>query len=199
MTTIPKRLAIKFNLKQNPSVTPKDIVPVFQRWIQEHAVEGMLIDVVDYKHVQNGPGVILIADEGDYGYDLADGNIGLKYTRKRFLPDTLQDALRQTFQLAFIAAQHLEDEDGLDGVEFDFSTAQISFLDRQYYPNTPETFEAIQAQLVKFLLSIYGDDVSITQSTDDPREVFTVDYQVAHDIDLASIESNLLLDKEPIA
>lgn len=199
MTTLPKRLAIKFNLKQNPSFATKDIVPVFQRWIQEHAVEGMLIDVVDYKHVQDGPGVVLIADEGDYGYDLGDGKIGLKYTRKRFLPDNLQDAMRQAFRLAFVAAQRLEDEDGLDGIDFDFNSAQISFLDRQYYPNTPETFEAVQAQLVKFLLSVYGGDVSITQSTDDPREVFTVAYTVAHEVDLATIESNLLLDKAPIA
>ena len=32
-----------------------------------------------------GPGIVLIADEADFAYDLADGQIGLHYVRKRDL------------------------------------------------------------------------------------------------------------------
>lgn len=191
MTTIPKRLAIKFNLKQNPSFAPKDIVPIFQRWIQEHSVEGLLIDVIDYKHVHNGPGILLIADEGDYGYDLGDGQVGLKYTRKRFLPETLSDALHQAFRLAYIASQRLADEALLDGVDFDYSTAQISFVDRQNYPNQPEIFEAVQGELVAFLSDLYGGDVTVTRAYEDPRETFAVRYQVHDAIDAVALETRL--------
>ena len=51
MTIVPRRIGIKFNLKQPPKLQPDDILPIFQRWIQDHTVEGMLIDVIDYKHV----------------------------------------------------------------------------------------------------------------------------------------------------
>ena len=191
MTIVPKRLAIKFNLKQNPSFPTKDVVAVFQRWIQEHAVEGMLIDVVDYKHVQNGPGIILIADEGDYGYDLGDGQIGIKYTRKRSLPDNLQAALHQAFRLAFIAAQRLEDETVLDGVAFDYSSAKIVFIDRQHYPNQLDKFQAVQAEIVQFLSGIYDSELTVSRSYEDTREVFAIDYQVSGDVDAAVIESKL--------
>ena len=87
MTTVPKRLGVKFSLKQEPKLQPDDILPIFQRWIQEHTVEGMLIDVIDYKHVLDGPGIVLISDEADYAYDLGAGQVGLHYVRKRDLPD----------------------------------------------------------------------------------------------------------------
>lgn len=199
MTTVPKRLAIKFKFKQNPTVNTKDIVPVFQRWIQEHTVEGMLIDVVDYKHVQNGPGIILIADEGDYAYDLGEGQIGIKYIRKRALPDNVQDALRLVLRLGFVAAQRLEDEPILDGAAFDYTAAQISFMDRQHYPNQPETLAKIEDELVAFLSALYGAEVAISRANTDEREVFAVNYQVAQEVDLAHFETRLALDKASIS
>ncbi len=185
MTTVPKRLAVKFNLKQNPTFPTNKLVPVFQRWIQEHAVEGLLIDVTNYSHVQDGPGVILIADEGDYGYDLSKGQVGLRYTRKRFLPDNLQDALRQSLRLALIAAQRLEDEEVLEGVEFDYTTAEISFLDRQNYQNTSAVYDAIQADLTQILAESFEADVTLSRTNNDPREVFAVTYSIPNaDIDV---------------
>ena len=107
MTTVPKRLGVKFSLTHEPKAKPDDILPIFQRWIQEHSVDGMLIDVIDYKHVPDGPGILLIADEADFAYDLGDGQIGLHYIRKRALPDDLSSALRLTFYRALQAARAL--------------------------------------------------------------------------------------------
>lgn len=197
MTTVPKRLAIKFNLKQNPSTQAKDIVPVFQRWIQDHSIEGMLIDVIDYKHVTDGPGVLLVADEGDYGYDFADGQVGLQYLRKRFLPDTLAETIRLVFRLAFKAAQQLETE-GLAGVEFDYASAKISFLDRRLYRNNDEAFEQVKTELGAILSELYGQDVNLSQRYDDPRDVFAVGYQVDGVVDLDKLASGLEQEKSPI-
>ena len=37
------------------------LIPVFHGWIQTRALADVLIDVVDYRHVPDGPGVMLIA------------------------------------------------------------------------------------------------------------------------------------------
>lgn len=199
MTTVPKRLAIKFNLKQNPTFAPHDIVPIFQRWIQEHAVEGLLIDVTNYTHVQAGPGVILIADEGDYGYDLSSGQAGLRYTRKRFLPDNLQEALRLVFRLTLTATQRLEDEDLLKGIEFDYASAEISFLDRQHYHNQPSVFEDVQGEIVTFLSDVYDDEATLSRAYDDPREVFAIRYAVNNRVDASALEAGLSPSTIPIS
>ena len=178
MTTVPKRLGVKFELKQTPQLQPADILPIFQRWIQEHAVPGMLIDVIDYKHVPEGPGVVLVADEADYAYDLGEGQPGLLYLRKRDLPATLPDALRLAFDCALQAARALEAE-APDDLVFEFSAAKISFRDRMRYRNQPDIFEAVRAEVVEIVSEIYGAPVELARVSDDPRRPFAMRARVA--------------------
>lgn len=178
MTTVPKRLGVKFSLKQQPSLEPEDILPIFQRWIQEHRVEGMLIDVIDYKHVPEGPGIVLIADEADFAYDLADGEIGLNYIRKRGLPGDLPAALRLVFRNALAAARALEAEAPGD-ILFDFASAKISFYDRIVYRNDPAVFENARAALTNALSDLFGAPVTLSRHYDDPRAVFALRCAVA--------------------
>ena len=175
MTIVPRRLGVKFSLKQQPTLQPEDILPIFQRWIQEHTIEGMLIDVIDYKHVPDGPGIVLIADEFDLAYDLADGEIGLYYVRKRELTETLKEALRLVISSALAAARALEAEAPGD-IIFDFNMAKISFLDRIHYRNKPEFFELVQGTLTETLSEIFGADVVITRMYDDPRAIFALRF-----------------------
>ena len=169
----PKRLSAKFFVTQSPDINLPDFLPVFQRWIQRDAVEGMLIDVVDYAHVHHGPGVILIGDEADYSLDLAEGRPGVLYTRKRAMPPALQDALQTAVRLALTAAQQLEQETTLKNLSFDYSEIQLKFLDRLNAPNTAETFEALKAELQAFADSLY-DGAEIVRADGDSREALTI-------------------------
>ncbi|GEM_PF-397201 len=188
MSTVPKRIAVKFNLVNEPQIQPKDVVPIFQRWIQEHAVDGLLIDVIDYKHVQDGPGIILIADEGDYAYDLGDGRVGLKYTRKRALPDTLTEAVSQSIALATRAAERLEDEAELGNLEFDLTSGQLYVIDRQHYPNTQASFDAIQADIQVVLNGWFGDSVQVDYVNQDQRQVLKIAFhlEASHELNQSS-------------
>lgn len=197
MTTVPKRLGVKFSLKKRPRLQPADIMPVFQRWIQAHTVPGMLIDVIDYKHVLEGPGVVLVADEADYAYDLGEGQAGLHYVRKRDLPDSLPAALRLSFHHALLAAQALEAE-APDDLVFDFTTAKISFLDRMRYRNLPEAFEAVRGQIAEIAGEIYGAPVEVSRVNEDPRRLFALRAQVsAADIDIDDIVKRLRDSRQP--
>lgn len=178
MTIAPRRLGVKFSLKQQPTLEPEDILPIFQRWIQEHRVEGMLIDVIDYKHVPEGPGIVLIADEADFAYDLTDGETGLHYIRKRDLPGDLSQALQITISSALAAARALEAEAPGD-IVFDFSTAKISFFDRMRYRNDPAVFENTRPALTNLLGDIFCETVTLSRMYDDPRAVFAVRCTVA--------------------
>ena len=177
MTTVPKRLGVKFSLKQPPTLQPADILPIFQRWIQEHTVDGMLIDVIDYKHVPEGPGIMLIADEADYAYDLGDGETGLHYIRKRGLPGELAPALRLAFRGALAGALALEAEAPGD-ILFEFARAKISFFDRMNFRNDPAVFETIQEPITDIMSEIYGANVRVTRAYDDPRSLFALHCRV---------------------
>ncbi len=140
----PKRFAVKYFVQGEIRFDLAALVPIFQRWIQQHSVEGLLIDVADYKHVFQGPGVVLIGHEGDYGFDLRGGRPGLLYTRKRELQTTLADDLQLALRLASEACRKLETETTLNDIRFNIDQAEILFLDRLVMPNTPEAFASLQ-------------------------------------------------------
>jgi hypothetical protein len=175
MTPIPGRISIKFYAINADNLKLDALIPVFHRWIQTHAVKGRLLDVADYKHVVDGPGIILIGHEGDYAFDLSEGRPGLLYTRKRDLPETLPDILSEIFRLALAAARTLESEESLGGLKFDYSEAKITFLDRLNVPNTAESFATIRDDLQDFLSNFYSTgEIALKTAHDDPREAFAV-------------------------
>src|SRR5947207_13377236 len=84
-------------------------IPVFHRWIQDRVCPEMLIDVADYRHVPNGPGVMLIGHEANYSLDTAKGRLGLLYSRKQ-PGGAAQEDLRQAFDAAVAARRPLQAE-----------------------------------------------------------------------------------------
>lgn len=172
---LPKRISVKFFTANQSAdeVNFAALIPVFHKWIQEHSVEGMLLDVADYKHVPNGPGIMLISHEGDYALDLKDGRAGLLYVRKWELGANLNEALSLVFRLALQAGQLLEQEESLGGLRFDPQQAEITFLDRLNFPNNPQSFAAVQAEVSAFADGLFGA-AEVLALTNDPRHCLTL-------------------------
>src|SRR5882724_5109915 len=102
------------------AVNLHDFISVFHRWIQQQKIEGpQLIDVHDYSHVHNGPGILLVAHEGDFSMDQDGGRLGLLYYRKRTLEGGFEADLKSVLQTALEACKLLESEPKLDGIKFD--------------------------------------------------------------------------------
>ena len=78
---------VKYELKcfldDASGVELEEFIPVFHDWIQTQQLEELLIDVADYRHVPQGPGVVLIAHDAHYAMDLTDARLGLLYSRRR--------------------------------------------------------------------------------------------------------------------
>src|SRR6476620_12257796 len=108
------KLSIKFYVEESSSVKLADIVPVFHSWIQFHSIaDHLLIDVADYTHVPDGPGVVLVAHEANYYLDRFDGRLGLSYSRKRPLERTFAERLHFVVTSALEDAARLEETPAL--------------------------------------------------------------------------------------
>ena len=60
-----QKLQVKFFA--NAEISETALVPVFHDWIRERVVpDELLIDVADYSHVPDGPGVMIIGHHADY-------------------------------------------------------------------------------------------------------------------------------------
>jgi hypothetical protein len=152
-----------------------EAIPVFHRWIQDSAAPELLIDVADYKHVPDGPGVMLIGFEADYSLDLAGGRLGLLYNRKIAGDGDPQKALSQAYGAASRAAKLLESEEAFAGkLRFDYGDVAIILNDRLLAPNTDETWNRLKPEFERFFTPIYGDGSFTLERVGEPRDRFTV-------------------------
>ena len=95
------RLGAKAYLVDPEGIDFGGFIEVFNRWIQDQPIAGhLLIDVHDYRHVQHGPGVLLVGHQGSFSLDFGEGRPGLVYYRKQPLGITtklLDEACRTYF------------------------------------------------------------------------------------------------------
>lgn len=172
------RFSVKFFLKPDSYIEPETLIPIFHRWIQQNALPGLLIDVADYRHVPQGPSIILIGHEADYAFDERRGQPGLNVVYKRGGEDSFAANLRTAFQTAKDACQSLETEPSLDGIQFDYSLAHIISLDRLNAPNNPETFAAYETELAEVIRQFSpSDTITLSSIETDSRKTFTVQVE----------------------
>lgn len=166
------RLGVKLFAAEAGAVALPEFIPVFHRWIQTRRIGGILIDVADYAHLPNGPGVALIGHEGDWMVDASEGAAGLLHLRKRGLSGTAPERILQTFRGALDAAAKLEEDLGR---RLTFRTDEVLFLvnDRLAAVNSEESFGAIRGDL-EAAVSKLLPGASLSRANDDPRDRLAV-------------------------
>jgi len=170
-----QRIGIKLYCAEGVAIQPHVLVPIFHRWIQQHSVEQMLIDVADYEHVPEGPGVVLVAHEGNYAVDLGGGELGLMYTRKQPVDGDLATRLASLARTVLYAARLLEQDPGLGGrLRFRGERLALFANDRLRAPNTEAGYAAFQPTLDGFLRRLYGDAGCQVSHPTDARDRFGV-------------------------
>ena len=167
-----QKFGIKIFAKDAAGPGLEAFVPVFHRWIREHRVPGILVDVADYAHLPQSPGVVLVGHEADYYIDQMEGPLGLLYSRKLAQPGTLAERLRASLQVAREACAALQ-EDFEGRVTFDPGEALFLANDRLLAPNTDAAF----AELRPDLEAVFGK--GLRREAGDPRRRLAVRVKVA--------------------
>jgi hypothetical protein len=155
------RIGVKLPLADGAQADLESLIGLFHGWIRDARRPGLLIDVADYRHVHEGPGVMLVGHEGDWSLDLAGGRPGLQYVRKAPLEGDLAARIRSAATLAAEAAVDLPWPVRGDEIE-------VFANDRLRAPNTEE----IRAGLTAAVRQAVGEPLvaaSIEAVTGDPR------------------------------
>ena len=153
----PQRIGVKVFVEDQETFDRARMIDVFHRWIQEDRLPGTLVDVHDYTHVSEGPGVLLIAHEWHLRTDEAGGRIGLEYELKREGSGTLAERLRKAVLSVLEAAAALEQDTAEDNpVRFATCEMVFRFTDRLAVPATEAAFEEVILELENVLADFYG-------------------------------------------
>lgn len=173
------------------------LIPVFHRWIRENAIGSLLIDVADYSHVPEGPGVVLIGHDAQWSLDCDGGLPGLQLSRRRETHpslaglNSLEARLHSALVGALQACSLLEREPALEGrVRFSPDRLRLRINDR-LTPNTPETLERIREALEPTLRALWPEASFQVRPDDDPRSLPTLHIEVEGTSDDATVDTLL--------
>lgn len=158
----PQRVSCKFFVHPDPTA-PVELHPfigMFHRFIQQKTLEGLLLDVADYAHVPDGPGILLIGHDVDYGIDLAGGRAGLLTTRKRYGELPVADAVRAVLRSGLRAIEAIE-ADAAGNLRFATGAVTIGLIDRLAAPNDEVSYEAAAAAIAPVLSDLYGEKYEV--------------------------------------
>jgi hypothetical protein len=186
------KFCVKFFVERPDALSLGDVIPVYHRWIQKQAVEGMLVDVADYGHLPQSPGVLLVAHEADYAMDAMEGPLGLLYSRKSGSDGRLSDRIAAGFKAALGACVKLENEPEFQGkLRFKAATPVFIANDRLHAPNTEETFQALRSDLSAALAKVFPAAVDLRRTSVDPRSRLTIQITSSQPVDVASLLARL--------
>jgi hypothetical protein len=183
-----ERFCLKFFAKEF-LIDDTAFIPIFHDWIRLKTLPGTLIDVADYRHVPNGPGIMLISHEINYSMDHGGGQLGLSAQRKLGEPGSHGEqivALAQRlgqFGTLLEADPRVAGALALEGGRFLYQAN-----DRLRVPNTIESFAALQPDLEAAATTLYGSQsFRITRIANDPRERLAALVEAAEPRSMASL------------
>lgn len=178
-----QHINVKIFARDDSAIDLGAAIPVFHRWIQEGVCPGLLIDVADYRHVPDGPGILLIAHEANYSLDWTGGRLGLLYNRKKAEHGATREKLLQAYEAARAACKRLEAEPLFQGkLSFNTGECEIIFNDRLLTPNTEQTWNELKPELERFFSDLWGGGAFTLERGGEPRERLRVRARASHDI-----------------
>jgi hypothetical protein len=183
---------VKFLVSDPQSVDLEPVIPVFHRWIQGQVFEELLLDVADYRHVHDGPGIVLIGHQADYSLDNTHGRLGVRYNRKAPFDGRNSDRLRQAACSALGACQRLETEAALEGkIRFNGQDVEVFVNDRLLTPNHEETRRQLHPEFKAFFDSLFRDADYVISYDTDPRRLLRVCVSASRRFSAADLAHNL--------
>ncbi len=186
------KFGIKFFASDAQEIDILKLIPIYHRWIQQNALEDLLIDVADYSHVPAGPGVMLIAHEGNYALDETGHERGVMYYSKHKLTGELPERFALVARKALKAARLMSGDAELEGaLKVPGNRLEFVANDRLAAPNTDAAYGELEPALKSFLNRLYaGARYTITRETD-PKERLSVRVQAESEVALDTLLARL--------
>jgi hypothetical protein len=186
------KFGIKFFAAGAERIDILKLIPIYHRWIQQSALEGLLIDVADYSHVPAGPGVMLIAHEGNYALDETGHERGVVYYSKHRLEGELSERLAHVARKALQAAELMRGDTELEGaLKLPGNRLQFFANDRLVAPNTEVAYAAIEPALKVFLDRLYAGARYTCVREPDSKERLAVRVQADGEVALPTLIARL--------
>lgn len=166
-----QRFCVKIFAQPAPDFDDARLINVFHDWIKRRVALGTLIDVADYRHVPDGPGVMLITHEANFAMDRTeDRRLGLLYQRKTDVAGDTAARILVAVDHAVTACGMLVRDTHIRG-QLAFNAGELLVIanDRLMAPNTDDAYERLKPHLQRVGGALFGA-CDVMRMDNDPRE-----------------------------
>ena len=130
---------------------------IFGRWRHEKDHPAEWVDVADYAHMANGPGVMLIGHRCSVSLDLTNPGPGILYTARKGLNGTHAERIASAFGSCLELAKRLAEENEFPKpLHLRTDSFDIRFTDRMETPNDAATDAELRGPLTQVLDALLG-------------------------------------------
>jgi len=175
-----QRVSLKILTDAPASLNLDPFLAIFGRWRQDQNHPARWIDLADYAHMPRGPGIVLIGQLANFGFDLGTACPGIVYATKGGLTGSTVDRLRGVFRDAFaMAARVAAEPEFPSGVNLRTGSLELAFNDRLETPNNDSTDGELRPWVSGVLDELYGAGAYRLHPEPDPgrRYGFSIDAE----------------------
>lgn len=171
------RVQLEMEFESLQSIDLSALIPALHQIIQQRGLDETWIDVVDYRHVDDGPSLLLVAHDAYYGVEHNGHRSVLFYRRRRPIGGRFAERLVDSSRRLLSFAARLAKEEVLSAVEWHTDRWTLTLQDRLLAPADPAVFAALETPLRQFQKRLLGDDPAAALRSVASSEPFAVDFQ----------------------
>jgi hypothetical protein len=150
---------------------------VFHGFIQQNALPDVLLDVADYEHVHQGPGIVLLAHAAHYALDESEGELGVLHARRRDSDGTRRERFERVLRNTRLLATKVEAETS-GALRVSGSRLRFEIADKLHAPNDDATFDGVREDLLRAVEAVFGKSPSALVRRGDARGPLSIDVSL---------------------
>lgn len=192
------RLQLEMDVEMPPDLDVGGLIPVLHRIIQQRALDEIWIDVVDYRHVGDGPSLLLVSHDAYYGIEHNARRSTVLYRRRRPHDGAVHERLREAADRLLRFAEYLQDEEPLGGADWRSDRWILSLHDRLLAPGGAPLGSAFESALECFQHRLWGPQEVTRRQGEDPAGPMAVAFSAEMPEPLGTLRHRLTLPWPPV-
>ncbi|MGK5093049.1 hypothetical protein WDW89_13660 [Deltaproteobacteria bacterium TL4] len=179
-----QRINIKVLTPTPEGFKAEPFLKILNHW---NETEEEWLDIADYLHLQDGPGVVLLGPKRFVSFDRTEGADGILYCQRNGLEGSLKARFVEVLNNGILFAKKMRGEEACPSdVSTETTQLIITINDRKQAPHSEQTARQLGSVIQEALKEVLdGTDVQMSPLAD-PKELFG--YQVKLSPALSLIE-----------
>lgn len=142
---LPTSLVVTWRARSRAPVSLDQVQELWHGWVSRRALDDIVVDVADYRHVPQGPGLFVIGHHANYQLRV-DQDTWEFSCQQKTRAEGDPDPLRSVFERSVAACALLESDLHTPGL-FDPTRARIGSYDRRFWDLTERPLSVLSASI----------------------------------------------------